>query len=131
MSHKPLTRLALVAVLGFAVFSGQAEAAPAQGMVAAANPLAADAGLKVLQRGGDAADAAVAIQATLGLVEPQSSGLGGGAFMLFYDGATGKVTAYNGREAAPAAPPRRLARRGRGRGSSPATWPGRRSHGRW
>ena len=85
----------------------QAGAAPsagyAHGMVVAANPLAAAAGLKILKAGGDAVDAAVAIQAVLGLVEPQSSGLGGGAFMTFYDARTGKVTAYNGREAAPAA----------------------------
>jgi gamma-glutamyltranspeptidase/glutathione hydrolase len=73
------------------------------GMVVAANPLAAEAGLKVLKAGGDAVDAAVAIQAVLGLVEPQSSGVGGGAFMTFYDAKTGKVTAYNGRETAPAA----------------------------
>ncbi|MCC7265707.1 MAG: gamma-glutamyltransferase [Caulobacteraceae bacterium] len=72
-------------------------------MVAAAHPLAVDAGLKVLNAGGSAVDAAVAVQATLGLVEPQSSGLGGGAFMTYYDGATGEVTAYNGRETAPAA----------------------------
>ena len=75
----------------------------AHGMVVAANPLAAHAGLEVLKAGGDAVDAAVAIQAVLGLVEPQSSGLGGGAFMTFYDAKTGKVTVYNGREAAPAA----------------------------
>jgi gamma-glutamyltranspeptidase/glutathione hydrolase len=73
------------------------------GMVVAANPLAAQAGLDVLKAGGDAADAAVAIQAVLGLVEPQSSGVGGGAFMTFYDAKTHKVTAYNGREMAPAA----------------------------
>ncbi len=70
-------------------------------MVVAANPLAA-AGLKVLKAGGSAADAAVAIQAVLGLVEPQSSGLGGGAFMTFYDAKTQQVRAYNGRETAPA-----------------------------
>jgi gamma-glutamyltranspeptidase/glutathione hydrolase len=74
-----------------------------QAMVAAANPLAAEAGLKVLRQGGSAVDAAVAIQATLGLVEPQSSGLGGGAFMTFYDARTRTVTAYDGREYAPAA----------------------------
>ncbi len=51
-------------------------AAKSQGMVAAANPLAVEAGLKVLRAGGTAVDAAVAVQATLGLVEPQSSGLG-------------------------------------------------------
>jgi gamma-glutamyltranspeptidase/glutathione hydrolase len=72
-------------------------------MVAAANPMAVDAGLAVLKRGGGAVDAAVAIQAVLGLVEPQSSGLGGGAFMTFYDAKTHQVTYYNGREKAPAA----------------------------
>ena len=71
-------------------------------MVAAANPMAVDAGLKVLRAGGSAVDAAVAVQAVLGLVEPQSSGLGGGAFMTYYDAATRKVTAYDGRETAPA-----------------------------
>ena len=75
----------------------------AHGMVVAANPLAAEAGRKILQRGGSAVDAAVAIQAVLGLVEPQSSGLGGGAFLMVFDGKTHKLTAYNGREAAPAA----------------------------
>lgn len=70
--------------------------------VAAANPVAVEAGLAVLRRGGSAVDAAVAIQAVLGLVEPQSSGLGGGAFMMFYDGVTHEVTAYDGRETAPA-----------------------------
>src|SRR5579872_478290 len=72
-------------------------------MVAAANPLAVEAGVKVLQRGGSAIDAAVAVQAVLGLVEPQSSGLGGGAFMVYYDAKTRRVTVYNGRETAPAA----------------------------
>jgi gamma-glutamyltranspeptidase/glutathione hydrolase len=71
-------------------------------MVAAANPLAVEAGLAVLKRGGSAVDAAVAVQAVLGLVEPQSSGLGGGAFMVFYDAKTHQVIAYNGRETAPA-----------------------------
>ena len=72
-----------------------------KGMVAAANPLAVEAGLNVLRRGGSAVDAAVAVQAVLGLAEPQSSGLGGGAFMTYYDAKTRKVTAYNGRETAP------------------------------
>jgi gamma-glutamyltranspeptidase/glutathione hydrolase len=74
-----------------------------RGMVAAANPLAVEAGLRVLRDGGSAVDAAVAVQAVLGLVEPQSSGLGGGSFMVFYDAKTGKVTAYDGREKAPMA----------------------------
>ncbi|MFN3353128.1 MAG: gamma-glutamyltransferase family protein [Brevundimonas sp.] len=72
-------------------------------LVAAANPLAVEAGMEVLRRGGSAVDAAVAVQAVLGLVEPQSSGLGGGAFMMHYDASTGEVTAYDGRETAPAA----------------------------
>lgn len=71
-------------------------------MVASANPLATEAGLKVLREGGSAIDAAVAVQTVLGLVEPQSSGLGGGAFMVYYDAATRRVTAYDGRETAPA-----------------------------
>ena len=72
------------------------------GMVAAANPHATEAGLKVLREGGTAVDAAIAVQATLGLVEPQSSGLGGGAFMVLYDPKTKKTWAYDGREEAPA-----------------------------
>ena len=71
-------------------------------MVATANPLATEAGLKVLRQGGSAIDAAVAVQAVLGLVEPQSSGLGGGSFMVYYDAAARSVTAYDGRETAPA-----------------------------
>ena len=59
-----------------------ATSTPAKGMVAAANPLAVEAGLRVLREGGSAVDAAVAIQAVLSLVEPQSSGLGGGAFLI-------------------------------------------------
>lgn len=70
--------------------------------VAAANPLAVEAGMKVLRRGGSAVDAAVAVQAVLGLVEPQSSGLGGGAFLMSYVAKTGRITAYDGRETAPA-----------------------------
>ena len=70
-------------------------------MVAAANPLAVRAGAKVLDAGGTAADAMVAVQAVLGLVEPQSSGLGGGAFLVWYDAATGELTTLDGRETAP------------------------------
>ena len=67
--------------------------------VAAANPLATDAGHQVLRAGGSALDAAIAVQMVLGLVEPQSSGIGGGAFLLHFDGQ--KVTAHDGRETAP------------------------------
>jgi gamma-glutamyltranspeptidase/glutathione hydrolase len=77
-------------------------AAPHAAGVAAANPVAAEAGLEILRAGGGAVDAAVAIQAALGLVEPQSSGIGGGAFLLHYDAQTKRITAYDGREAAPA-----------------------------
>lgn len=70
-------------------------------MVAAANPLAVEAGAKVLRAGGSAADAMVAVQVVLGLVEPQSSGLGGGAFLVWYDAATGQLTTLDGRETAP------------------------------
>ena len=72
-------------------------------MVAAANPLAAEAGARVLREGGTAADAMVAVQAVLGLVEPQSSGLGGGAFLVWFDAESGEVTTLDGRETAPAA----------------------------
>ena len=74
----------------------------AQPFVVAANPLAAEAGLNVLKRGGSAVDAAIATQALLSLVEPQSSGLGGGAFLNYYDARTRKLTVYDGRETAPA-----------------------------
>lgn len=70
-------------------------------MIAAANPLAAQAGAEALRRGGTAADAMVAAQAVLGLVEPQSSGLGGGAFLVWYDAASGGLTTLDGRETAP------------------------------
>jgi gamma-glutamyltranspeptidase/glutathione hydrolase len=70
-------------------------------MVVAANPYAAQAGARVLEAGGTAADAAIAVQLVLGLVEPQSSGLGGGAFVVWYDAATGELTTLDGRETAP------------------------------
>ena len=72
-----------------------------QPWVAAANPMAVDAGLEILRDGGKALDAAVAVQTMLGLVEPQSSGIAGGAFLMYYDAHTGKVTAFDGREKAP------------------------------
>lgn len=77
-------------------------------MVVAAHPLASQAGADVLAAGGTAADAMVAVQAVLGLVEPQSSGLGGGAFLVWYDAASGQVTTLDGRETAPLAATPRL-----------------------
>ena len=71
--------------------------------VVTANPLATEAACAVLRDGGTAADALVVAQTVLGLVEPQSSGLGGGGFLLYYDAASGAVQAYDGRETAPAA----------------------------
>ncbi|MEQ9660980.1 MAG: gamma-glutamyltransferase family protein [Parasphingopyxis sp.] len=73
-----------------------------QPFVIAANPLAARAGMEVFERGGSAADAAVAVQAMLSLVEPQSSGMGGGTFINYYNAAEESVVIYDGREVAPA-----------------------------
>jgi len=75
-------------------------------MVAAAHPLAADAGRDILRAGGSALDAAIAVQMVLALVEPQSSGIGGGAFLMHWDGV--EVQAWDGRETAPAAADDRL-----------------------
>ena len=96
--------IATLAVMLLAIPAASANAAEGfakHAMVAAANPLAVAAGVKVLKAGGSAVDAAVAVQTVLGLVEPQSSGLGGGAFMVYYDAKTHTVTAYDGRETAP------------------------------
>ena len=72
-------------------------------MLVAANPLAARAGFEMLERGGSAVDAAIATELVLNLVEPQSSGIGGGGFLLYYGAREGKVEAFDGRETAPAA----------------------------
>jgi gamma-glutamyltranspeptidase / glutathione hydrolase len=95
------------ALLSFCLVFGLAEASEAvtakRFMVAAANPLAAEAGAAVLKRGGSALDAAIAVQAMLGLVEPESSGIGGGAFLLYWSEGEKKLRSYDGRETAPAA----------------------------
>ncbi|TOF97375.1 gamma-glutamyltransferase [Vibrio parahaemolyticus] len=70
-------------------------------MVTAANPIATQAGADVLEQGGNAIDAMVVVQLMLGLVEPQSSGIGGGAFLVYWDGEQQKLTTYDGRETAP------------------------------
>ena len=72
-------------------------------MVVTAHPTATATGVLILRNGGTAMDAAVAVQMVLNLVEPQSSGIGGGAFLLYRDGETGRLTTYDGRETAPAA----------------------------
>ena len=72
-------------------------------MVVAAHPDAVAAGLEILRRGGSAADAAITVQLVLNLVEPQSSGIGGGGFLLFYDAGKDELVAFDGRETAPAA----------------------------
>lgn len=71
-------------------------------MIAVAHPLAAEAGLDILEEGGSAVDAAIAAEMVLSLVEPQSSGIGGGAFMVHHDASSGRVETYDGRETAPA-----------------------------
>ena len=101
--HKTLLA-ALVASLLFALAGpGPALAAERGGMAATANPHATRAALAILRAGGSALDAAIAAEMVLGLVEPQSSGIGGGAFLLYYDQASRAVSAYDGRETAPAA----------------------------
>ncbi len=83
-------------------------------MVSAAHPLATRAGVEIIDAGGNAIDAAVAMQLVLGLVEPQSSGLGGGAFVLYWDNAAKTVHSYDGREMAPGtARPERFMRNGK------------------
>jgi len=95
-------RLLAVALVLLAACRVQAGFAAPQTMVAAAHPLAVEAGLEVLRRGGSAVDAAIAVQMVLGVVEPQASGIGGGGFLLHYDGATKAIAVYDGRETAPA-----------------------------
>lgn len=107
---KPLAGSLLItaATLGSALADTSAAMSPRQAvttstaMVAAANPKAVRAGVDVLAAGGTAADAAVAVQMMLNLVEPQSSGIGGGAFMLYWDAEAKKLLTYDGREKAPA-----------------------------
>ena len=77
-------------------------------MAVVANPLAAQAAIKILQQGGNAVDAAVTTQLVLSLVEPQSSGIGGGAFMLYYHNDSGEIEAYDGRETTPQAATKEL-----------------------
>jgi len=96
--------LLLIGLAALLFFNSPAFSAPAKKhMIAAANPLAAQAGLDILRAGGSAVDAAIATQLVLTLVEPQSSGIGGGAFMLHYHADSKTTVAFDGRETAPAA----------------------------
>jgi gamma-glutamyltranspeptidase/glutathione hydrolase len=93
----------LALLLLIAVPAGAQPVAAQNHMVVASHPLAAEAGQAVLRAGGTAVDAAIAVQAVLTLVEPQSSGIGGGAFLLHWDPASRELAAWDGRETAPAA----------------------------
>ncbi len=90
-------------LLTLAVLLQRPDTAAAEAMVATANRHASDAAAQMIREGGSAVDAAIAAQMVLTLVEPQSSGIGGGAFMLFRKGSTRQIEAYDGREKAPAA----------------------------
>ncbi len=104
---RPIAAILLTATLPFApaaAFDAGAKSATGTDyMIAAAHPLAVEAGEAVLAEGGSAVDAMVAVQMVLNLVEPQSSGIGGGAFLVHYDAATGEITTLDGRETAPLA----------------------------
>jgi len=105
-SSRPASPVAAAQPEGTSGFSPKPGWATTRFAVAAANPLAADAGYQILKAGGSAIDAAIAVQMVLALVEPQSSGIGGGAFLLYSNGRT--VEAFDGRETAPAAADEKL-----------------------
>src|SRR3990170_5025007 len=101
-----LSRLLLPLLLVLASCATASDPAPAGealsgGMVSAADPRAAEAGRWILNQGGNAADAAIAIQIALTVVEPQSSGIGGGGFFVYHDAKSGRIFTYDGREKAP------------------------------
>ncbi|MBV4451368.1 MULTISPECIES: gamma-glutamyltransferase [Pseudomonas] len=104
--HNPANQQPPAPELGSGYRTGLTARHAERHMAAAANPLAAEAGRQILRMGGSAIDAAIAMQAVLTLVEPQSSGIGGGAFIMLWDGEN--VHAYDGRETAPAAATERL-----------------------
>jgi gamma-glutamyltranspeptidase/glutathione hydrolase len=108
MSVRPLFLAAALSLFGLgapaALQPALARAAPqAPGLVSAADPRAAAAGVEILRKGGSATDAAIATMLALNVVEPQSSGIGGGAFFVRYDAASGRTDTIDGREAAPKA----------------------------
>jgi gamma-glutamyltranspeptidase/glutathione hydrolase len=93
--------LVFFAVLLAFVQAGAAEELPRKYAIVASQKLATDAGLEMLRKGGNAVDAAIAAQLVMGLVEPQSSGIGGGAFLVYFNAKTKKLETYDGRETAP------------------------------
>ncbi|WP_170480037.1 gamma-glutamyltransferase [Ruegeria arenilitoris] len=113
---RPLFISGLVSTLTLGSFAFAQDPAPEEGygwaeknsvigsefMISAANPIAVQAGYDILAKGGTAADAMIAVQLVLNLVEPQSSGMGGGAFMLYWDASTGDLVTFDARETAPA-----------------------------
>ena len=98
---KQLSRIALALTLCASSLLTTATAAPTLGAVATAHPLATEAGFEILAAGGNAFDAAVAISAVLGVVEPSSSGFGGGGFWLLHRAEDGHQIMIDGREEAP------------------------------
>src|SRR3954464_8355117 len=108
MSVRPLFLAAALSLLGLGAPAAlqPALARPAlraPGLVSAADPRAAAAGVEILRKGGSATDAAIATMLALNVVEPQSSGIGGGAFIVRFDARSGGTTTIDGREAAPRA----------------------------
>ncbi len=93
---------AVASLFAVTVTAAAAETVARHHMIAAANPLAAEAGRQILRQGGSAVDATIAAQMVLTLVEPESSGIGGGAFLMLYDPKTMQTSSFDGREAAPA-----------------------------
>lgn len=101
MNKKTISHLLLAAVAVMSPSFGESPPPAKRFIISAANPVAAQLGYDVLRIGGTAVDAAVAVQFMLNLVEPQSSGIGGGAFMLYWDAATKTLHSFDGREKAP------------------------------
>ena len=100
----PIRRFLLLVLLAASALADARDAVTTRRfIVAAAHPLAVDAGIEMLEKGGSALDAAIAVQMVLGLVEPESSGIGGGAFLLYWSEKEKKLRTYDGRETAPAA----------------------------
>ncbi len=132
-AHALLVRLSIIALCLLVSLAAQADeqakhpraVKATTHMISAAHPMAAEAGLSVLESGGTAIDAAVAVQAMLTLVEPESSGIGGGAFMLYWDAQSAQLLTYDGRETAPAATDSRYFYRD----GEPLSWPDARTGG--